>query len=445
MLKILLTVLLCRDLSLASGQSTAYHWIIANPSLCPSTHASYLYDMTESDRRQILEAHRPDRLFPGEPQLGGWYTDDEIEACMSAIRSSMDYRVGFGFIVDEITDFEEAFATYCGTRFSVSVVTASVGLDMAVRALDLEPGDEVIVPAINFKASALAILGAGGKPVFCEIDSRTFCADPEDVARRITPRTRGILPVHMNGLSCAMDDLVAVADAASSADRPIRVIGDAARACGGGYKNGKIGKVGWANVFSFHTMKLMSTLGEGGMITTDDEILATRLRSARQWGGGTGEWGSSYKLTKVQAAVGSVQVRRLDEMLALRAQRARERTALLEGLPHLTLPYEPPDCTHTWYLYTLLAPAVWAGEKRDRLMEILKEEFLVGCMVGNPPVWEGHDLLRKAAEGQIANLAVSADIGRRLLCVGLHPQMTEEDNAYIAAAVWEAVVRMAAL
>ncbi len=190
--------------------------------------------MTESDRKNILEAHRPDRLFPGEPQLGGWYTEEEIDATVDAIRSSTDYRIGFGFIVEEITQFEEAFARYCGTDFAVSVSTASVGLDMAVRALDLQPGDEVIVPAINFKASALAILGAGGTPIFCEIDPRTFCADPADVARRITPRTRAILPVHMNGLSAATDELVEVADSHGSPEAPIRVIGDAARACGGG-------------------------------------------------------------------------------------------------------------------------------------------------------------------------------------------------------------------
>lgn len=398
--------------------------------------------MTETDRRQILDSHRPPALFPGEPQLGGWYTEAEIEATVDAIRGSMDYRVGFGFIVDEILEFERAFADYCGTEYAVSVSTASVGLDMAVRALDLQPGDEVIVPAINFKASALAIIGAGGVPIFCEIDPRTFCADPDDVANRITPRTRAILPVHMNGLSAAMDDLVEVARAHSPPHGPIRVIGDAARACGGGYKGGKIGKVGWANVFSFHTMKLMSTLGEGGMITTDDAELATQLRGMRQWGGESEGWGSSYKLTKVQAAVGTVQLQRLDEMLALRAKRAKERIALLEGLPHHEMPCEPQDCTHTYYLFTLLAPPHWAGAKRDRMIEILRDDYLVGCMVGNPPVWEGHPLLNQAADGQIENLPVTADIGKRLFCIGLHPQMTEEDNAYIAAAIWEATSRV---
>ena len=125
-------------------------------------------------RKEILSRPRPEKTWEGEPLLGGWYTEEEIEAAVRAIRDSMDWQVGFGFIVQEITDFEEAFAAYCGTEFAVSVSTASVGLDMAMRCLDLEPGDEVICPAVNFKASHMAVLGQGGKLVFCEIDPRTL-------------------------------------------------------------------------------------------------------------------------------------------------------------------------------------------------------------------------------------------------------------------------------
>ena len=116
-------------------------------------------------------------------------TDAEIDATVKAIKDSMDYRVGFGFNVDEIVAFEEAFASYCGTAFAVSLVTASVGLDIAMMCLDLEPGDEVITPALNFKACSLAIIGQGGKPVLCEIDPQTFNADPADIEKRITPKT----------------------------------------------------------------------------------------------------------------------------------------------------------------------------------------------------------------------------------------------------------------
>jgi perosamine synthetase len=394
--------------------------------------------MTPEHCQKILQ-DKPSSPYPAEPQLGTWYTEAEIDATVKAIRDSMDYRIGFGFNVDEIVKFEEEFAAYCGTQFAVSLVTASVGLDIAMMCLDLQPGDEVITPALNFKACSLAIIGQGGKPVLCEVDPRTFNADPADIERRITPRTRAILSVHMNGLSAPMDDYQEIADRHPHAEHgPLKVIGDAARACGGGYKGTKIGKRGWMTVFSFHTMKLMTTLGEGGMITTDDKALATRIRNIRQWGNGE-EWGTSYKITKPQAAVGSVQLGRLDEMLALRAQRAHERQAMLKGIPELSLTYEPPDCEHTFYLNTLLVPKPWAGDKRDELCSLLLDKYGVGTMVGNPPVWQNHDFIGSHVDGQPDSLPVSTETALRLFCVSLHPQMTERENAYIAAALWEAV------
>ena len=397
--------------------------------------------MTPETRKRIL-AGKPDRPFPAEPQLGAWYTEAEIDATVKAIRNSMDYRIGFGFNVDEIIAFENEFAAYCGTRFAVSLVTASVGIDIAMRCLDLQPGDEVITPALNFKACSLAIIGQGGKPVLCEVDPRTFNADPADVERRITPKTRAILPVHMNGLSAPMDDYLEIAARHPHPKcGPLKVIGDAARACGGGYKGTKIGKLGWMTAFSFHTMKLMSTLGEGGMITTDDEALVNRIRNIRQWGGGE-EWDTSYKITKPQAAVGSVQLGRLDDMLALRVRRARERQEMLQGIPELTLTYEPPECDHTFYLNTLLVPREWAGAKRDALCTLLLEEYGVGTMVGNPPVWQSHPFISQHIDGQQDTLPVSTETALRLFCVSLHPQMTEQENEYIAAALWDAVERI---
>jgi dTDP-4-amino-4,6-dideoxygalactose transaminase len=390
-------------------------------------------------RKRILARGRSQAGWEGEPRLGGWYTDREIRAAVKAIRDSMDWREGFGFITKEFTDFERAYARYTGSRYAVSVATASVGLDMGVRCLDLRPGDEVICPAVNFKASHMAILGQGGKIVFADIDPRTFNIDPADADRRITRRTRAILPVHMNGLSAPMDELLTIAKRHSRGRRdPIRVIGDAARAGGGGYKDGKIGKTGWMTVFSFHTMKLMTTLGEGGMITTDSLAVRKRLEDIRQWGGASG-WGSSYKMTRVQAAVGLVQLKRLDGMIARRVRLARLRSKLLAGIPELTVPFEPAYAAHTYYLYTLLLPPDWAGKKRDRVVDILRKKYGVGCIIANPPVYSDNAFIRKATGRQ--RLPKSDAIGARLFCPSLHPLMTDAQNEYIAAAVIEAVER----
>jgi dTDP-4-amino-4,6-dideoxygalactose transaminase len=400
--------------------------------------------MEKQRRQEVLKRGKPERLYPAEPGHGGWHSEEDIEAVVDVMRKAMDWHVGFLTFSKqqrpEIFEFEEAFANYCGTQHCGVINGAGTGLDLAMMFLDLEPGDEVIVPAINFVAAPLSVAGQGGQVVWCEVDPRTFQADPEDVERRITSRTRAIYPVHMNGLSAPMDDLLDVAERNPHPKYgPLKVIGDAARSCGGEYKGTKIGKKGWITVHSFHSMKLMTTLGEGGAITTDDPEVYERLVAYRQFGWGR-TWGTNYKLTCVQAAMGLVQLRHLDERIALRRKRALERNEMLADVPELTLPYEPPDCMHTYYLDTCLVPEGWAGEKRDLLLKVLAEEFNVGAGPFNRPAYESNAFLAQHTRGQ--RLPVSDELGRRLVAVSLHPLMTEEENEYIAAAVSEAVERV---
>ncbi len=393
----------------------------------------------EKQRQQILKRGKPEPPWRGEPLLGSIYGEEEIEAVVEAIRDSMDVSEGFGFSAPPIPDFEKAFAEYVGTKHAVALNSAGPGLDMAMRYLDLEPGDEVIVPAINFMASPLAVLGAGAQVIWGDIDPRTFQLDPNDVEKRITPRTRAIFPVHMNGLSAPMDDLIEVANRHSK-EKPIAVIGDGARACGGSYKGTRIGKKGLLNVFSFHTMKNMVTLGEGGMLTTDDDNVERFCRSTRFYGIEQDIWGTSNVMTKPQAAAGLVQLRKLDSFIAARRKLAQQRNELLRGLPEIVLPIEPADCEHTYYLYTCLVCEEWASEKRDRLIKMMDKEFGVGCVVANPPVYETRSILREHTKGQA--VPISDKIGKRLFCVSIHPSMTEEDNEYIAASLIECVTRL---
>ena len=399
--------------------------------------------MDKERTREILKRGYPNTKWDGEPMLGGWYTEEEIAAVVKAIRSSMDWSVGFGFFCEEIVEFERQFADYCGTEFAVSITSAGAGVEMAIMMLDLQPGDEVISPAINFIAADYAVIGHGGKLVLADVDARTLCIDPADVEKRITPNTRAIVATHMNGLSASMDELTEIAKRHPHPKHgPLVVIGDAARACGGEYKGTRIGKLGSLNVFSFHTMKLMTTLGEGGMITTDDSQINQRMRELRMWGADTGGGGANYKMTKIQAAVGQVQLRRLDEMNAARYRRATERNELLKDA-RLTLPFEPSGLRHTYYLYTCLVPEQWRGAKRDLLIRMLKEEYGVGCGVLNPPTYTLKPLIQRHIAGQETGLPISNEIGARLFCPSLHPLMTKEDNEYIAAAMLDAVERVA--
>ena len=388
--------------------------------------------------------------WPPEPILGSYYGEEEIDAVVKTIRASLDPRVGFGFICDEIWEFEAAFAKWTGSEFCVSINGAGGGLDMAVMCLDLEPGDEVIVPSINFRASPLSVIGQRGQCIFAEVDPATLNMDPNDVEKKVSPRTRAILPTHMNGLSVDIDALEEIGRRHPHPTHgPIPVIGDAARTLGSAYKGTKVGKKAWMTIFSFHTQKMITTLGEGGAITTDDRDLATRLQGIRQFGNpahsydpklrGVG-WGSNYKMTKIQAAVGLVQLKRLDDLVARRQRLARARTALLQDCPGLQLPCEPDGYESSYYLYTLLAPREWAGEKRDLLMKMLKEEYNVECVVANPPVHNTVPYIAERCPGQ--HLPISDEVGGRIFCPPIHPYMPEEDNEYIAAAIWEAVLRL---
>lgn len=307
--------------------------------------------MNKIKREGIIKNTKPCVVWKGEPSLGAWYTDEEITAVMKAIHDSMDWNVGFR-AQNEVEKFEGAFAEYVGTKYAIALNGGGTGMDVAIMCLEPQLGDEVISCAINFPGTHLAVIGQGAKLVLCEPDLRTLNIDPEDVERRITPKTRAIVATHMNGLSANMDALLEIAERHPHPKYgPPKVIGDAARACGGTYEGTKIGKKGWMNVFSFQSKKLMSTLGEGGMITTDDPEVDKQIRRIRSFGGGE-SWGTNYKMTKVQAAVGMVQLRRLDGMNAQRVRLAKKRTELLKNIPELTLPSEPLGYKHLYYLYT---------------------------------------------------------------------------------------------
>jgi len=391
-------------------------------------------------RKEILARGKPEPkniMWWGEPNMGSWYTEAEIDAATRTIRESNDWAVGFGPNASVIQEFENAFARYCGTKYAVATNACGTALDMAMTCLDLEPGDEVICPAINYKAAHLAILNQGGKVVFCDIDSRTFNLDPNDVERRVTPRTRAIFPVHMNGLPAPMDDLLDIAERHPHPKHgPLKVIGDAARACGASYRGSKVGTRGWMTAFSFQTQKHMTTLGEGGMTTTDDPAIDKRFRDLRQFGG-EDEWGSNYKMTKVQAAVGLVQLSRLDEMNRHRREAAHRRTRLLSGALELVLPYEPPDCEHIYYVYCILVPPDWAGRKRDKIIATMRDRFGITCSITNPPTYQRWPYIARVCG--VPRLPVSEEFGQRSFCPPLHPLLTDEQEQYICAALLETV------
>ena len=316
----------------------------------------------------------PRRIHLALPSLG----DEEVAAAAAAIRS--------GWVTQgpRVEEFERRFAAYVQAGHAVATTSATTALHLALVAAGIGPGDEVIVPTMSFIASANAVRHAGARPVLVDVDRRTFNLSLDGVRRAINERTRALLPVHQIGLPCDLDELVALAK-----EHRLAVIEDAACAVGARYRGRPIGQPaplpGATVCFSFHPRKVLTT-GEGGMITTDDGAVAARLRRLRHHGmnlsdlarhqatqvvaEGYDEVGWNYRMTDIQAAIGVVQLRRLDHLLERRRALAARYNAAFAGST-IVPPLVPGDRTHTYQTYQVLLDD---GVDRDRIMARLLED-----------------------------------------------------------------------
>jgi perosamine synthetase len=258
-------------------------------------------------------------------------------------------------------EFEEDWARYCDRRFGVAVCNGTVALQLAVAALNLDPGDEVIMPAFTIISCAMAVVYQGGIPVLVDADPQTWCMDASQVAARITPRTRAIMPVHIYGHPVEMDPLLDLAER-----HGLAIIEDAAEAHGAQYLSSRgsaqwrrCGSFGDLSCFSFYANKLV-TSGEGGMVVTDDEALAKRLRLLRNLGFGSGrrflhdELGFNFRMTNVQAAIGKAQVERIDDTVDQKRRIGQRYVEGLASLPGIRLQVERPWARSVWWMNGLV-------------------------------------------------------------------------------------------
>lgn len=258
-----------------------------------------------------------------------------------------------------VASFEQAVSAYLSCRHAVAVTSGTAALHLALLALGIGPGDEVVVPSLTWVATANAVAYVGATPVFADVRPETFTLDPEDLVRALTPRTRAVIAVHLFGLCADMDAISRIA-----AERNLLVVEDAACALGSGYKGRPAGTIGHVGCFSFHPRKVITT-GEGGMLTTADAQLASALRELRNHGcsplpAGSPPWampdvprcGYNYRMTDIQGAIGCAQMEKIDAILAERARLAAVYTELLAA-SSLLLPVVPQDCVHSWQSYVV--------------------------------------------------------------------------------------------
>lgn len=343
---------------------------------------------------------------------------EEEEAVLAVLRSGL---LAQG---PQVARLEEAFAATCGVRYAVAVASGTAALHMAVLAHGIGPGDEVITTPFSFIATATSILMAGARPVFVDIDERTYNLDPDQIEAALTPRTRAIMPVHLYGQPAEMERISAI-----TARHGLALIEDAAQAVGATYRGRPVGSFGTGCFSLYATKNIMS--GEGGILTTDDPHVAEKLRLLRSHGSRVryyhDELGYNYRMTDLQAAIGLAQLEKLERFSAARGANADVLTRHITH-PGVLTPYVRPDVRHVFHQFTIRV----AAEARDGAVRQLNQAG-VGTAVFYPVPIHQQTLFRNL--GYADGLPVSERIAREVLSLPVHPALTEVELGQIASAV----------
>jgi perosamine synthetase len=378
-----------------------------------------------------MKSAPPHRISLSSPDIQA----EDIELVTRVLRSN---RLSIGPFVNEL---ERDFADYIGTKYAVAVTNGTSGLHLCIRAAGIAEGDEVITTPFSFIASANCMLCERATPVFVDIDEASLNIDPALVARAVAGRTRAMLPVHIFGQPCAMDELQAVCR-----DRNLALIEDACEAVGAAYNGRKVGTFGKAAVFSFYPNKAM-TLGEGAIVTTDDPHWAELMQSLRNQGrsdGGTGyssdRLGYNYRLDEMSAALGVAQLKRLDRLLVQRQAVARKYTELLRRVPGVTVKGAVPSTTRmSWFVFVIhLDPHI----DRDRVMEQLESRGIPSRVYFTPihlvPYY------RKRFGFKPGDFPVAERVAASILALPFHTNLSDTEMDEVVDALQSAVFRAAA-
>jgi len=353
-------------------------------------------------------------------------SEEEIQAAVRVLRSGA-LRQG-----PECDAFENEFAALTGSKHAVSCANGSASLHLAYTAV-LKPGDEVLVPSFTFFATASMAIQSGIKPILCDVDPDTYLLDLADAEKRLTPKIRGIAPVHLFGNACDVDQVRAFAR-----KHRLKIIWDAAQAQGTLWQGEDIGALAEAVCYSFYPTKNLF-VGEGGMVTTPDEEIGHRMRFLRTHGQ-TAKYthtmiGWNYRMTDVEAAIGRTQLKRLPVMLAARRRNAKILTEGLKDVKGLKLQRVTAQTTHSWHQYCLVVDEVAFGMSRDRLMEHLQKAN-VATAVHYPRGVHQQPIIEQLY-GKM-NLPVTECLTKTIMALPVHHKLSENDAHLIVSAIQEA-------
>ncbi|MEW6510902.1 MAG: DegT/DnrJ/EryC1/StrS family aminotransferase [Bacteroidota bacterium] len=346
----------------------------------------------------------------------------DIDAAIHSVLDSGMFIQG-----KEVGEFEQAMADYLGVKHAIACASGTDALQIAIMALGIGRGDEVITTPFTFVATAETIAILGATPVYVDIDPRTFNIDPAQIESVITPRTKAIIPVHLFGQPADMDPILAIAKTHN-----ISVIEDSAQAVGASYKNAKVCAIGEIGCISFFPSKNLGCFGDGGMVVTKDAGLAEKIRMIAAHGSKVRYYhevlGVNSRLDTLQAVVLRVKLKHLEAYNAARRGAARRYDDLLRGLP-VEIPYVAPDVEHIFHQYTIRAP------KRDALAAFLKDKGIPHAIYYPVPLH-----LQKAftmAGGKVGDFPVTEQAAEEVISLPMHTELNEEQQEFIVGAVKE--------
>ena len=345
---------------------------------------------------------------------------NELLPAVEKVLSGAHYILG-----PNVAAFEQEIAAFTGAKCGIGVNSGSDALTLALRALDIGPGDEVITTPFTYIAPAESIHQMGAKIVFADIDPRTFILDPREVARRITPRTKAIIPVHLFGQAAPMNELRALAEG-----QGIPLVEDCAQAIGATYHGKPVGGIGRIGCFSFYPTKNLGADGDGGMVVTNDEALAKKLRMLRVHGIERRYFhdlhGFNSRLDEIQAAILRVKLPHLNRWNARRAEIAARYSATFHGLP-VELPVTAPGNQHIFHVYALLA------DRRDELQQFLTEHG-VPTLIYYPQPLHRQKVYADCGWRE-GDFPVAEAVSRRILPLPMYPELTDEQVDYVGKTV----------
>ena len=379
------------------------------------------------------------------------YSHEEADAVREVLLSNrVNYWTGH-----ECREFEKEFASWCGTKYSVALMNGSVALDVALKSLGIREGDEVIVTSRTFLASVSSIVTSGGKPIFADVDLDSQNITAESISSVLSDRTKAIICVHLAGWPCDMDSIMALAE-----KHGLYVIEDCAQAHGALYKGKPVGSIGHVGAWSFCQDKIMTTGGEGGMVTTNDRELWSKMWSYKDHGKSWEavyenehppgfrwlheSFGTNWRMTEMQAAIGRIQLKRMPQWHQMRSQNAKQILDVAAQFPNVLRAPRPPEAIeHAWYkAYVFVQPeGLASGWSRDRIMDEINI-LGVPCFSGTC----SEVYLEKAFDNTglrpKERLPIAKKLGESSLMFLVHPTLTQ-DNMNKTVDVIQQVMRKA--